>query len=70
MGRTSERQGIELAGRMNLIEADVDRLEERVSEGLDGANEKLNRILWAVITLVLSVLATLATFIITSAGGH
>lgn len=59
-----------MSGRMNLIESDVDRLEIRVTEGLDGANEKLNRILWAVITLILSVLATLVTFVVTSAGGH
>jgi hypothetical protein len=55
---------------MMLIESDVDKLETRVSEGLDGANEKLNRILWAVMTLVLSVLATLVTFVVTTAGGR
>lgn len=66
VGRSAEREGIEPDGRFRLIEGDLDRLEERITIGLDKANEKLQRILWAVVTLIFSVAATLVTFVITA----
>ena len=51
MGRTAERHNLEPVVRLQLIEKDADQLES----GLAAITERLSKILWAVVGLLITV---------------
>lgn len=61
--RTETRHALPLDGRVTLIEADLDGLESAMRDH----TRMLQRILWAVITLIITVAGAVITFAIT---GH
>ena len=65
MSRTEQRKSYEIDVRLSLLEGDVDDLHA----GVQAVRALLQRILTALITLTVTVMGSLITFIIVSRGG-
>jgi hypothetical protein len=64
--RRTERKGLDVDERSTLLEGDVDDLEEMV----DKVSRKIDRIVWAIFTLLISLIASVVTVTIqTRTGG-
>ena len=63
--RTEERRDYTDKVRLSLLERDVDELHS----GIAGMRSLLFKILLALLSLLITVLASLATYIITQQGG-
>jgi hypothetical protein len=64
--RRTERKGLDVDERSTLLEGDVDDLEEMV----DKVSRKIDRIVWAIFTLLISLVASVVTVTIqTRTGG-
>jgi len=55
--RRTERKGLDVDERSTLLEGDVDDLEEMV----DKVSRKIDRIVWAIFTLLISLVASVVT---------
>ena len=55
--RRSERKGLDVDERSTLLEGDVDDLEEMI----DKVSRKIDRIVWAIFTLLISLVASVVT---------
>jgi len=64
--RRTERKGLDVDERSTLLEGDVDDLEEMI----DKVSRKIDRIVWAIFTLLISLVASVVTVTIqTRTGG-
>ena len=55
--RRTERKGLDVGERSTLLEGDVDDLEEMI----DKVSRKIDRIVWAIFTLLISLVASVVT---------
>jgi|TARA_Y100000310_G_scaffold168369_1_gene168440 hypothetical protein len=55
--RRTERKGLDVDERSTLLEGDVDDLEEMI----DKVSRKIDRIVWAIFTLLISLVASVVT---------
>jgi hypothetical protein len=55
--RRTERKGLDVDERSTLLEGDVDDLEEMI----DKVSRKIDRIVWAIFTLLISLIASVVT---------
>ncbi len=55
--RRTERKGLDVDERSTLLEGDVDNLEEMI----DKVSRKIDRIVWAIFTLLISLVASVVT---------
>ena len=55
--RRTERKGLDVDERSTLLEGDVDDLEEMI----DKVSRKIARIVWAIFTLLISLVASVVT---------
>ena len=63
--RRTERKGLDVDERSTLLEGDVDDLEEMV----DKVSRKIDRIVWAIFTLLISLIASVVTVTIQTLTG-
>lgn len=64
-GRTTARSGIEMAGRMRLVEDDLDTLEADLRASMDRVDARLGKILWALVGMLVSLATTCIVVLIT-----
>ena len=55
--RRTERKGLDVDERSTLLEGDVDNLEEMI----DKVSRKIDRIVWAIFTLLISLVESVVT---------
>ena len=55
--RRTERKGLDVDERSTLLEGDVDDLEEMI----DKVSRKIDRMVWAIFTLLISLVASVVT---------
>ena len=55
--RRTERKGLDVDERSTLLEGDVDDLEEMI----DKVSRKIDRSVWAIFTLLISLVASVVT---------
>jgi hypothetical protein len=63
--RRTERKGLDVDERSTLLEGDVDDLEEMI----DKVSRKIDRIVWAIFTLLISLVASVVTVTIQQRAG-
>ena len=63
--RRTERKGLDVDERSTLLEGDVDNLEEMI----DKVSRKIDRIVWAIFTLLISLVASVVTVTIQQRAG-
>jgi hypothetical protein len=64
-GRTMARSGIEMVGRMQLVEDDLDTLEADLKQSMDRVDARLGKILWALVGMLVSLATTCIVVLIT-----
>jgi hypothetical protein len=71
MNRSGERGDLPDAGRIRLLEGDVDKMEQalvdhtqRVEQSLKAVSGQLGKVLWALLGLCITIISTLATALI------
>ena len=57
-GRTAARSGIEMPGRMQLVEDDLDTLEADLRASMDRVDARLAKILWTMVAMLVSITTT------------
>ena len=63
--RRTERKGLDVDERSTLLEGDVDNLEEMIEK----VSRKIDRIVWAIFTLLISLVASVVTVTIQQRAG-
>jgi len=63
--RRTERKGLDVDERSTLLEGDVDNLEEMI----DKVSRRVVRIVWAIFTLLISLVASVVTVTIQQRAG-
>ena len=66
MGRAQERAGFDMTVRMSLTEGDLDRMDAVLGE----LNDRMGKVLWAMVGLLISVATTCIVILITAGVGR
>ena len=66
MGRAQERTGFDMTVRMSLTEGDLDRMDAVLGE----LNDRMGKVLWAMVGLLISVATTCIVILITAGVGR
>ena len=66
MGRAQERAGFDMTVRMSLTEGDLDRMDAVLGE----LHDRMGKVLWAMIGLLISVATTCIVILITAGVGR
>lgn len=70
MGRTTARAGIEIPGRLQLVEDDLDVMEERFAAGISALDARLGKIMWAMVGILISLTTTSVVLLLTVGVGR
>jgi hypothetical protein len=65
VGRSEEREGFDVPVRLRLMEGDVDRLEKSLVDGMTSVDQRLGKIMWALVGLLISVCTTCIVLVLT-----
>lgn len=65
MSRSAARAGIPTEGRLQLVESDLDQIEDELTRGMEKVDQRLAKIMWALVGLLISVATTCIVLIIT-----
>ena len=66
MGRAQERAGFDMTVRMSLTEGDLDRMDAVLGE----LNDRMGKVLWAMVGLLISVATTCIVILIAAGVGR